>query len=308
MAPEIRTGKYAPLALFVYNRPWHTRQTVEALLASPIAAESRLYVFSDAPRNEAESHMVAEVRSYISNLAGFKSITVVDRKTNLGLAQSIIDGVTRLCTEYGRVIVVEDDLVTSPYFLQYMNDGLDVYKDVEQVVSIHGYVYPLKATLPETFFLRGADCWGWATWKRGWDLFEPDGQVLLRELTQRKLTHSFDFDGTYPYTRMLRNQIKGKNNSWAIRWYASAFLRNKFTLYPGRSLVLNIGMDNSGTHCSTTGDFAGDMADSPVRIEPIPVEEHLFARQQYVRFHKKIRPPMPIRIVRKLASIVRHAR
>lgn len=308
MAPEIRTSRYAPLALFVYNRPWHTRQAVEALLASPIAAESQLYVFSDAPRNEAASHMVAEVRSYIYSLAGFKTITIIERETNLGLAQSIIDGVTRLCDEYGRVIVLEDDLVTSPYFLQYMNDGLDMYEDAERVVSIHGYVYPLKETLPETFFLRGADCWGWATWKRGWDLFEPDGQVLLRELTGRKLTHSFDFDGTYPYTKMLKKQIKGKNDSWAIRWYASAFLKNKLTLYPGRSLVLNIGMDNSGTHCSTTSDFSGDIADSPVRIEPILVEEHLFARQQIVRFHKVIWPPMPIRILRKLKSIAHHAK
>jgi hypothetical protein len=307
VVPEIQKSRYAPLALFVYNRPWHTRQTVEALLASPIATESHLYVFSDAPRNEAASHMVGEIRSYISSLAGFKSITIVERETNLGLAQSIIDGVTRLCAEYGRVIVLEDDLVTSPHFLQYLNDGLDVYKDVEQVVSIHGYVYPLKATLPETFFLRGADCWGWATWKRGWDLFEPDSQILLRELTERKLTHSFDFDGTYPYTKMLKYQMKGKNNSWAIRWYASAFLRNKLTLYPGRSLVLNIGMDKSGTHCSTTSDFAGDMADSPVRIESIPVVEHLFARQQYITFHKAIRPSVPIRILRKLTSIARHA-
>ena len=298
----------SPIVIFVYNRPDHTRRTVEALQKNVYAQESDLIVISDESKSAAQAEKVSEVRQYIRQIDGFKSVTIVERETNFGLAQSIIDGVTRLCEEYGRVIVLEDDLVTSPYFLQYINSGLDVYEDAERVVSIHGYVYPLKATLPETFFLRGADCWGWATWKRGWDLFEPDGQVLLRELMGRKLTHSFDFDGTYPYTKMLKKQIKGKNDSWAIRWYASAFLRNKLTLYPGRSLVLNIGMDNSGTHCSSTNDFAGDIAESPVRIEAIPVEEHLLARQQIARFHKAIRQPMPVRILRKLSSIARHAK
>lgn len=297
---------YAPIALFVYNRPWHTRQTVEALLANAEASETPLYVFSDAPRNEAASLAVAEVRSYIRDIVGFKAVTIIERETNIGLARSIIGGVTRLCGKYGRVIVMEDDLVTSPYFLRFMNDALDIYDSDERVVSIHGYVYQVKATLPETFFLRGADCcWGWATWKRGWNLFEPDGRLLLRELVHQKLVYRFDYDGTYPYTRMLKNQIKGKNNSWAIRWHASAFLENRFTLYPGRSLVLNIGFDSSGTHCSTTNQYACDIADSPINVDPIPVEENEFARQQIVRFFKATRLMMPIRALHKLASMVR---
>ena len=126
-----------------------------------------------------------------------------------------------------KVIVLEDDLVTSPHFLQYMNDGLGIYERDDRVISIHGYSYPVHGKLPETFFLRGADCLGWATWKRGWDLFEDDGQRLLNELERRNLTRSFDFDGSYPYTQMLRDQIAGSNSSWAVRWYASAFLRDK---------------------------------------------------------------------------------
>jgi hypothetical protein len=298
----------APVALFVYNRPGHTRQTVEALLANTLASQTRLYVFSDAPRNDAASPGVAEVRSYIRGIAGFKTVTIIERETNFGLARSIIDGVTRLCKECGSVIVVEDDLVTSPYFLKFMNEGLDLYERDERVISIHGYVYPVIKTLPETFFLRGADCWGWATWKRGWDLFEPDGQLLLRELSMRKLTHRFDFDGAHPYVRMLKNQIKGKNNSWAIRWYASAFLKNKFTLYPGRSLVHNIGTDNSGAHCSTTTVFSGEVADSPIMIAPISVEENEYARQQIIKFHRAARRLTPRRVLRKLASMVQRAR
>lgn len=298
----------APIALFVYNRPGHTRQTVEALLASTLANQTPLHVFSDAPRNEAASLAVAEVRSYIRSIAGFKSVTLFERETNFGLASSIIDGVTRLCEECGCVIVMEDDLVTSPYFLKFMNEGLDLYECDDRVISIHGYVYPVMEALPETFFLRGADCWGWATWKRGWDLFEPDGQSLLEELKARKLTHRFDLDGAYPYVKMLKNQIKGKNNSWAIRWHASAFLKDKLTLYPGRSLVLNIGTDNSGAHCSTTTVFAGEMADSPIKVEAISVEENEFARQQIVKFNRAARPAMPIRVLRKLADMVQRAR
>jgi len=298
----------APIALFVYNRPGHTRLTVEALLANTLANQTPLHVFSDAPRNEAASLAVAEVRSYIRSIAGFKTVTIIERETNFGLAHSIIDGVTSLCKERDRVIVMEDDLVTSPYFLKFMNEGLDLYERDERVISIHGYVYPVMETLPETFFLRGADCWGWATWKRGWDLFKPDGQSLLQELNAHNLTHRFDFDGAHSYVRMLKNQIKGKNNSWAIRWHASAFLKNKLTLYPGRSLVLNIGTDNSGAHCSTTTVFAGGMANSPIAIEPISVEENEFARQQIIQFHKAARRLTPIRVLRKLTDIVQRAR
>lgn len=295
----------APIALFAYNRPWHTRQTVEALLRNAEAPQSALYVFSDGPRDGSASRSVAEVRSYIRNIAGFKSVDIVEREINFGLARSIIDGVTRVCEEHGRVIVVEDDLVTSPYFLAYMNAALALYEYDESVISIHGYVYPVKAVLPETFFLRGADCWGWATWKRGWELFEPDGSALLKELMQRQLTHRFDFDGTYPYAKMLRNQIRGKNNSWAIRWYASAFLRDKLTLYPGRSLVLNIGHDSSGKHCSTTDAYRSEISNFPVEVRQIDVDEDVFARRCIVEFFQTGLPKMPEKIMRKLADMAR---
>ena len=298
----------APVALFVYSRPWHTRQTVEALLTNAEASETPLYIFSDAPKDVATSSAVAEVRAYIGGIAGFKSVSIIERGHNFGLAESIIEGVTRLCGEYGRVIVLEDDLVTSPYFLKYMNEGLEKYRDEQRVISIHGYVYPVEQALPETFFLKGADCWGWATWRRGWELFEPDGQRLLDELKRRKLTHQLDFDGSYPYTKMLINQIKGKNNSWAIRWYASAFLKNKLTLYPGRSLILNIGNDSSGEHCATTNEFAGAIADSPISVDFIGIEENAIARRAFAEFHKAVRPAVSSRVLRKLTDMVQRAR
>lgn len=178
---------YAPIALFVYNRLQHTRQTVEALVKNDLAAESELFVFSDGPRSEGDRESVEAVRKYLASINDFKLITVVERETNFGCAASIIGGITEIVNRYGQIIIVEDDIVTSPYFLRYMNEALEFYRDEERVVCIHGYLYPVKKKLPDTFFLKGADIWGWATWKRGWDLYENDSQKLLDELTERNL-------------------------------------------------------------------------------------------------------------------------
>jgi hypothetical protein len=274
----------APIALFVYNRPLHTRQTVEALQKNELAAESDLFIFSDAPKNPEVSPAVQEVREYIRSIGGFKSISIVEREENLGLANSIIDGVTKICGEYGRIIVLEDDLVTSPYFLRFMNDALDLYEHEERVISIHGYMFPVKEKVPETFFLRGADCWGWATWKRGWDLFEPDGRELLRQLSMQGFEKEFNYDGAYNLSGMLRSQIQGEIDSWAIRWYASAFLKGKLTLYSGRSLVQNIGNDNSGTHCGATEMYSGYVIDQLVAVGGVQIVESLEARSAVTGF------------------------
>lgn len=294
------TNEIAPIALFVYNRPDHTRRTVEALQKNVLASKSDLIVFSDASKSKAQFEAVRKVRQYIRQIDGFKSVTIVERENNFGLARSIIDGVSHVCKEYGQVIVLEDDLVTSPYFLKYMNEGLEKYQDEQRVISIHGYVYPVEQTLPETFFLKGTDCWGWATWRRGWDLFGPDGQRLLDELKRRKLTHQFDFEGSYPYTKMLQNQIAGKNNSWAIRWYASAFLQDKLTLYPGRSLVHNIGLDGSGTHCSATSDFFNKLANYPISVDKIAVDDNILVRRAIINFHRRTRPWLLMRAANKM--------
>ena len=182
-----------------------------------LAEDSELIIFSDAPRSEAKADAVREVRKYVREIEGFKYITIVEREVNLGLARSIIDGVTTIINQYGRIIVLEVDTVTSQYFLTYMNEALEKYVDDDRVVSIHGYVYPVKQSLPEEFFLPGADCWGWATWSRGWACFNSDGQFFLDELKRRKLIRAFDFNGTYSFSKMLEGQIKGINDSWAIR-------------------------------------------------------------------------------------------
>ena len=290
----------APIALFVYKRADHARQTLAALQANTLAAESALYVFSDGPKGAVDEGRVAEVRNALEEIKGFKSVEVVRQALNLGLAGSIISGVTQICERHGCVIVVEDDLVTSPHFLRYMNEALVLYEDCAEVASIHGYVYPVKGALPETFFLRGADCWGWATWRRAWTLFNPDGKGLLAELERRNLTPEFDFNGSFAFTGMLRQQITGGNDSWAIRWYASAFLRDKLTLYPGRSLVRNIGLDDSGTHCGQGEAYQVQLSEASVRVARQPLEEDRRARREFEAYFRNQRRPSFLRGLRDL--------
>jgi hypothetical protein len=241
----------APIVLFVYNRPFHTEQTLNALAANYLAHESALYIYADGPKDNASAEAlesIKQTRDLIKEKKWCKETVIVESKINKGLANSIIHGVTEVINKHSKAIVLEDDLVTHPFFLTYMNEYLNIYENDEQVISIHGFMYPVKKEIKLPFFLKGADCWGWATWKRGWDLFEPDAALLLDGLLKKNLAKEFNFNNTYNYTSLLEEQIAGTIDSWAIRWYASAFLLNKLTLYPPVSLVHNIGFDGSGTH------------------------------------------------------------
>ena len=278
--------KTAPIALFVYNRPEHTRQTVEALQRNNLAVDSDLFIFTDAAQTPEAAASVQRVRSYLAGIEGFKSVHTIARERNLGLADSIVDGVTRVCGEYGRVIVLEDDLVTSPHFLRFMNEALDTYEDDERVASIHGYWYPVDGPVPETFFLRIPSSWGWATWSRAWRLFERDGGRLLAELRSRKLEKAFDLEGAVGYTRMLGDQIAGKNDSWAIRWDASLFLAGKMSLYPGASLIRNIGFDGSGRHSSVSKAYDAELTTGPIAVKRMEPEESLLAKAALVRYYR----------------------
>jgi hypothetical protein len=302
---QVNIKQIAPIALFVYNRLHHTRRTVDSLKKNTLAGVSELVIFSDAPKTEVHSEKVREVRQYIRQIEGFKSVSIIERDSNFGLARSIIDGVTRVVKKYGRIIVLEDDMVTSPYFLTYMNEALEKYADDERVVSIHGYVYPVGQPLPEAFFLPGADCWGWATWSRGWACFNSDGQFLLEELKRRKLISAFDYNEAYPFSKMLEGQIKGTNDSWAVRWSASAFLAGKLTLYPGRSLVHNIGNDNSGTHCGESADFNANLSSTQINLNNINSEPSQEGRQAFEDFFRQGQMGLLGRLARKARALIR---
>lgn len=274
---------HAPIALFAYRRPDHLAACLAALAACPEASGSPLVVFCDGPRSDTDAAAVAEVRRIARAATGFASVDVVERETNLGLAASVIDGIGAVLAEHERVVVVEDDLVVSPDFLRYLNTGLDLYADETRVVSIHAYVYAVRDPLPATFFLRGADCWGWATWRRGWAVFDPDGADLLRRLRASGQQHAFDLDGSYPYAAMLADQVAGRVDSWAVRWYASAFLADLLTLYPGRSLVENIGQDGSGTHSTASTSHAVSAERMAWPMQRVPVAEDRQARARIAR-------------------------
>ena len=279
----------APILLFVYNRPEHVKRTLAALEQNILAKESELFIYSDAARSPQDEASVAEVRKIIRTaLPFFKQVNIIERETNWGLARNIIDGVTTQINRYERVIVLEDDLIVAPYFLKFMNDALNTYQHEEKVGHIQACDFTQDASLPDTFLIKWTGSWGWATWKRAWKYFNPDGKALLEELQRRKLTYTFDFNGKYGYTRMLRRQTEGKNNSWAIRWNASLFLNDILSLNVGKSLVQNEGFDGSGTNCGGGNLYASRLWMNPIQVHRIsPATENLQARNAYVRYYAR---------------------
>jgi hypothetical protein len=295
----------SPIALFTYNRPHHTRKTVEALQQNKLSSLTDLFVFSDGPKDEISAIRVQEVRDYLNKIKNFKSVNIIQRKSNMGLSANILDGVQQIISEFGKIIVLEDDLVTSPFFLDFMNEGLRLYEDDDNVISVLGYLYPVKEELPDTFFLRGADCLGWATWKRGWDLFQPDGNLLLKEIIESGQTKQFEFDGSYPFIQMLMDQIAGKTNSWAVRWHASAFLADKYTLYPGKSLLSNIGGDGSGTNNGFEYSSPLPLNPNPVKISRIEVRQNVEAYHAFAAYYRRtINPALWNKIRRRLRMVL----
>lgn len=278
---------FAPVLLFVYNRPEHTKSVISSLLKNEIASQTPLIVYSDAAHEQSDEENVSRTRDIVRRISGFASVDIIERDTNYGLANNIIDGVTTQINKYGCVIVLEDDLVVSSYFLAFMNDALRLYENESRVGHIQAYDFTHDASLPDTFLIKWTGSWGWATWKRAWDLFNPNGKELLQELEQRNLTHYFDFNGNYPFTRMLRRQISGEVNSWAIRWNASLFLRDILSLNVGRSLVQNTGFDGTGTNCGE-----GNLYESSLYMKPLvpkliqPIVEDINARKSFeVYYH-----------------------
>jgi len=279
----------APIALFVYNRPEHTRRTISYLKKNLLAEESRLFIFSDGPKTTAEIANVEQVRQIALQTTGFKAVKVINSDVNMGLANSIISGVSRLVKEYGKVIVFEDDLLSSPYTLQYFNNALNRYAEHEQVMHISAYMFDLKKKdLAETFFFRAAFSWGWATWDRAWANFEPDVETLIAQFDADKINR-FSIDGTMNFWKQIQDFKAGKNNSWAIRWYASIFLKGGLTLNPRDSLIHNIGHDGTGVHSNIENTYQVQMARKPVNSFPSVIQEdqHAYTAIRYFLKNRK---------------------
>ncbi|HWZ15524.1 MAG TPA: glycosyltransferase [Mucilaginibacter sp.] len=276
----------APIALFVYNRPEHTRRTISYLQKNLLADESRLFIFSDAAKTDGDKTKVEEVRQQLKKIEGFKVVKVIERKQNLGLANSIISGVTQLVNEYGKVVVFEDDLISSPFTLQYFNEALTRYADEPKVMHIGAYMYNLRnKDLPQTFFFRAATSWGWATWARAWKDFEPDAGKLIDQFDTKKISR-FSIEGTMNFWKQIEGFKAGKNDSWAIRWYASIFLKNGLTLNPAISLIHNIGNDGTGIHSNKENIYHVQVAKHPVTQFPTVITEDQHAYQAIKQFLK----------------------
>jgi len=270
----------APVALFVYNRPDHTRRTLEALARNRLAADTSLYVFSDGPKADAtveDRERIAATRALVCSRAWTRKITLIESATNHGLADSIVTGVNRVLHEHDRIIVLEDDIVTSPGFLEFLNRGLELYANDRQVMHISGYMYPLRSPPAETVFLRVYSCWGWATWARAWRYYDPDVERHLRRYDTPERVRKFNIEGHGDFHRQLLENRSGRIRTWAIRWYASWLAQGGFTLFPTRSLAQNIGHDGSGVHCGPSHMFDTALADS-VPVKRIPIEENVALR------------------------------
>jgi hypothetical protein len=240
---------HAPIALFAFKRPAHTRRTFESLATNLEFNESPLIVYCDGARNEDESAQVAETRKLVRDWPHPNKI-IIERNRNWGLANSVIAGVTELCERFGRVIVVEDDLIVSPVFLNYLNRALEHYADEPKVMQVSGYMFPIAASkTDEVLFLPITSTWGWATWSRAWKYFGIDESEIATLLADPNRRRAFDLDGCYPYTRRLNQQLAAKSDSWGIQWYLSVFSANGLIVYPPDTLVQNMGHDGSGANC-----------------------------------------------------------
>lgn len=298
--------QYAPIALFTYNRADHTRQAVESLLKNEEAKYSELFIFSDGAKTPEKQKGVDENRAYIHTVSGFKSVTIIEREKNWGLANSLIAGITEIVNKYGRVIVVEDDLILSPYFLQFMNEALEKYKEEDRVSAISGFLNPVGGHIPNTFFLNYFACWGWATWKRSWELLNEDANDLLKRI-RWKVKH-FDFDNVACFYGMLYCQKLKLIDSWAIRFYATSYLLDKLVLYPGKSLTKQSGRDGSGTHSKEEPLIYVKMqlSETPIILEDIKVKENKKMYESFRDFYKlEFQENLIKRQVRVLKSFVR---
>lgn len=251
--------RMSPIAVFVYNRPDHTKLTIEALRRNKYARESDLFIFSDGAkitgdpgRDRDTENKVNAVRDYIATIGGFRNVTLNLRESNYGLAKNLIEGITEILSRYSRIIVLEDDIITSPAFLTYMNLALERYELVKKVYTVSGYSYikgyNRKPDLPETYFLPISCSWSWGTWKDRWEHFDAEASGWERLFKDPRERKRFDFGGFYDYSNMLKAQMQHDIDSWAIRWYWSIYKKEGLTLFPLKSYVRNNGFDGSGVH------------------------------------------------------------
>ncbi|QMU27561.1 glycosyltransferase [Adhaeribacter radiodurans] len=243
-----------PIVLFVYNRPKHTEQTLEALFKNDLANESILYIYVDGPKEistEEDLRYITETRQILRKRQWCREVHIIESEKNKGLANSIIFGVTEIVNKHGSVIVLEDDIVTSKGFLTYMNSALNTYRNDSKVMQVTGFIYPIdKTNLPETFFYNANSCWGWGTWKRAWDYYIDDINIIYKRLIEKPVNwKKFNAFQGRAFQDQLMDNLNGRIKTWAVKWHACVYLNDGMILHPRSSLTKNIGFDGSGVHC-----------------------------------------------------------
>ncbi|MBB6461214.1 glycosyltransferase family protein [Flammeovirga kamogawensis] len=246
----------APIIVFSYNRSTHTQKVLEALKKNTLFNESPLYLFCDGLKenaSEVDRNEHKRIVDIIHNEDNWtKDTTVVVQSQNLGLAKSIVQGVSKVIKKHGSAIILEDDIIVTSGFLAYMNDALQVYKDDPSVMHVNAYLpkspFQKNKFTNSTFFSSHMSCWGWATWESSWNKFTSDSKQLFKEIEEKDLLSKIDLNGSFIGLEQLQNNIDGKISTWAIKWLATILINNGLCLNPSLSLVQNIGMDGSGVN------------------------------------------------------------
>lgn len=253
----ILNKELAPICLFTYNRLEETMRTIEALKNNYLARDSQLFIFSDGAKNEKSIVKVLNVRTFLRTITGFKSVKIFESEGNMGLAKSIINGVTQIINEFGKVIVLEDDLITTSNYLDFMNKALVFYEKSQKVFSISGYSMDLPSLIKypkDYYFGYRASSWGWGTWENRWGLVDWESFGYKKTVWSPSKHLKFMRGGSdMPF--MLWKQMNGKIDSWAIRWCYHQFKNDLLTLFPTVSKLESIGFGEDATHTSGATRF-----------------------------------------------------
>ncbi len=275
----MKTAALAPIVLFVYNRLHHTRQTIEALQKNTLAQDSELFIFSDGYKDDVGKPKVLEVRKYIASVTGFKKISIIEKQHNEGLSASVIAGVSEVLQTSDRVIVLEDDLITSADFLVYMNQALSFYQNNLMIYSISCYTFPsphLKEVKEDVFLYPRPASWGWATWSNRWEKADWSMNDFTMFSQDKTAIRKFLQGGEDMYMMLLKQQ-KGLIQSWAIRWAYVHFKENAYSVYLKKSKVRSIGTDNSGTNLPHTTKY-----DTPIYEAIVSFPQHILPESELI--------------------------
>lgn len=286
---KVNMDSLAPVVVFAYNRPAHLERTLQALANNDLSDQSELIVFCDGPRENATTEQITcikKVREVAKSRNWCKMVTVIESDYNKGLAESIVEGVKSVVDKYGKVIVLEDDIVTTKGFLKYMNAALDMYENEDKVMHISGYMYPHKRKLGDTFFCALPMCWGWATWDRAWRKYDGNAEKWWNYFEDNQLWDRFNVFGGTILQKQLKDNVKGIINTWFVKWHSSVLYNNGLALFPGQSLVDNIGMDNSGVHCVQSNRFTNSSLTNYVVVNRKPLKESKKGRRAIKLFYQ----------------------